>query len=215
MSQWQWLRSSFDEAVLLGAEQQSDGLEASRRRISRAPYSSLRSGCCSSRWPSAVVPTTSVAVGHRVRDAPELLGGPRAARPHPPPNAPRGRPPRRDSPPAGARSRNCSWRAPRRRYSAGCAGRPAPPAGGRVVRASRWTRLEPYPTATPPSSGRAPPAVAGPWIPAASPAARPPGSAARRRWGLAVSRYKIPVTTCPCRSASSSTRRAFILSVGS
>ena len=47
------------QAEFLRPEEERDRGGGSLRRISRAPYSSRRRGCCSSRCPTEVVPTTS------------------------------------------------------------------------------------------------------------------------------------------------------------
>ena len=57
INQWQWLMSSFDRPNF--SDPKSNAIGPAAWRISRAPYSRRRSGCCSSRWPTEVVPTTS------------------------------------------------------------------------------------------------------------------------------------------------------------
>src|SRR6266852_2353432 len=59
-SQWQWLRSSFERPTFSEPNKRATCFERSRLRISRAPSSSRRTGCCNSRRPRAEVPTTSV-----------------------------------------------------------------------------------------------------------------------------------------------------------
>ena len=63
------------EAEFFGAEEQRDRRRRQRlRRIRRAPYSRRRMGCCSSRWPTDVVPTTSRQSATASATRRELLG---------------------------------------------------------------------------------------------------------------------------------------------
>jgi hypothetical protein len=58
ISQWQWLKSSLVSPNFSEPNSKATGASARARPISRAPNSSRRSGCCNSRWPTDVVPTT-------------------------------------------------------------------------------------------------------------------------------------------------------------
>src|SRR5580693_10087755 len=57
ISQWQWLMSSFDRPNF--SDPKSSATGPAVLRMSRAPDSRRRNGCCSSRWPTEVVPTTN------------------------------------------------------------------------------------------------------------------------------------------------------------
>src|SRR5215472_18864737 len=59
ISQWQWLRSSFESPRFSEPKRRATRPAARRFRISRPPSRRSRTACCGSRRLSAVVPTTS------------------------------------------------------------------------------------------------------------------------------------------------------------
>src|SRR5882762_895659 len=59
-SQWQWLRSSLERPRFSDPNKRATRLFARRFRIRGAPCSRRLTGCCGSRRPTEVVPTTRV-----------------------------------------------------------------------------------------------------------------------------------------------------------